>query len=136
MLNRTLCPVFKALADPTRRWFAECLLEGEARLSEFLGLFPITLPTVMHHLRVLEECGLVRSEKSGTVRSYSLRPQGFEEAAKWLRQMSSTDRGRACPPPPAEDLPDLRQASRPVRNCSSSAASDSTGAEQVLPRQT
>ena len=60
-----------------------------------MGIFPITLPTVMHHLRVLESCGLVSSEKHGTVRTYSLRPEGFEEAEKWLRLISWSGGRRA-----------------------------------------
>jgi len=81
------CPVFAALGDPKRQWFIECLRDGDVTLSEFMGIFPITLPTVLHHLRVLEKSGLVRSEKRRTVRTYSLRPEGFEEAEKWLRRM-------------------------------------------------
>lgn len=79
--------MFAALGDPKRQWFIECLRDGDVTLSEFMGIFPITLPTVLHHLRVLEKSGLVRSEKHRTVRTYSLRPEGFEEAEKWLRRM-------------------------------------------------
>ena len=79
--------MFAALGDPRRQWFIECLRDSYVNLSEFMGIFPITLPTVMYHLRVLEKNGLVRSEKHRTVRTYSLRPEGFEEAEKWLRRM-------------------------------------------------
>ena len=80
-------PVFRALADPTRRWYLECLLEGDVRLVEFRELFPIRQSTVIHHLRVLEASGLLVSRKEGPMRLYSLRPEGLREAAKWLRGM-------------------------------------------------
>jgi DNA-binding transcriptional ArsR family regulator len=87
VLSLTLGPVFKALADPTRRWFVEAMLDGHVRLLEFAEMFPLSLPTVLYHLRVLEECGLLRSRKEGEMRLYSLRPEGLLEAEAWLRQI-------------------------------------------------
>jgi DNA-binding transcriptional ArsR family regulator len=89
----------------------------------------------MHHLRVLEECGLVRSEKVGTVRTYSLRPEGFQEAEKWLRRIAGSGASSRLNPLPKETLFEFRQLVLPVRSISSSASNESTGAEQVLPRQ-
>ncbi|HLY52394.1 MAG TPA: metalloregulator ArsR/SmtB family transcription factor, partial [Steroidobacteraceae bacterium] len=133
----------RALGDPTRLWFVECLLDSEARLSEFYGIFPITLPTVMHHIRVLEQAGLVCTEKQGTVRMCRIRAEGFEEAEKWLRLTSCKGYARQCDPghaglgaSSAEDrLPRLHQFVLPARKSATSASSDTTGAEQVLPRQ-
>ena len=82
----TLSPKFRALADPKRRYFLECLRDGDARLFEFYEIFPLSVPTVIHHLRVLEESGLVLSQKEGPMRIYSLLPEGLKEAETWLRR--------------------------------------------------
>jgi DNA-binding transcriptional ArsR family regulator len=87
MMSRTLGPVFQALGDPTRRWFIEALMDGEVRLREVADMFPLSLPTVLHHLRVLEKCGLLDSRKEGPMRLYSLRAEGLQEAEVWLRRV-------------------------------------------------
>ena len=87
-MTRTMDPVFRALADSTRRWCLECLLEGDVRLLEFRELFPVRPATLLHHLRVLENSGLLVSWKEGPMRLYSFRREGLEEAAKWLRGMT------------------------------------------------
>lgn len=88
-LSPTLGPTFRALSDPKRRWYLQCLLDGEMRVLQFAEIFPIQLPSVLHHLRVLEKCGLVRSRKEGTVRLYSLRAERLEEADQWLRWLAA-----------------------------------------------
>lgn len=99
MLKDTLGPTFRALADPTRRWYLECLLDGDVRLREFRDLFPLSAQTVVHHLRVLEECGLLRSRKEGPMRLYSLQPEPLEEVDAWLRSLRLSDyqAGRCSP---------------------------------------
>ena len=82
-----LDPVFRALADPRRRWYIEAMLDGQVRLLEFADMFPIALPTVLHHLGILEECGLINSRKEGPMRLYSIRPDGLLEAEKWMRSI-------------------------------------------------
>jgi DNA-binding transcriptional ArsR family regulator len=90
VLRDTLGPTFRALADPTRRWYLECLLDGNVRLREFCEIFPLSAQTVIHHLRVLEECGLLLSRKQGPMRLYTLRPEGLKEAESWLRRTYAT----------------------------------------------
>jgi len=77
--------VFQALGDPTRRAILERLTEGPvsvSRLAEPLGL---TLAAVVQHLQILEESGLVQTEKNGRVRTCRLEPQGFSVAEQWIR---------------------------------------------------
>jgi len=96
----TLSPKFRALADPTRRNFLECLRDGDVRLLEFYEIFPLSAPTVIHHLRVLEEGGLLRSRKEGPMRLYGLLPEGLREAETWLRRCWLRDPGaQRCLPP-------------------------------------
>lgn len=86
-MRNTLGPVFRALADPTRRWFVESMVDGPVRLYDAAEMFPLSLPTVLHHIRVLQECGLVDSWKEGVLRLYKLRPDGLLEAEAWMRQI-------------------------------------------------
>ena len=76
--------VFKALADPTRRAVLERLGKGPASMGELAQPFDMALPSFSQHLDVLENCGLVRSTKSGRVRTYELQPKTLGEAEHWL----------------------------------------------------
>lgn len=86
MPNQTieLDRVFYALADPTRRAVLERLSDGPAPVSELAEPFDMALPSFTQHLGVLEECGLVRSEKAGRVRTYQLAPKALKEAEHWM----------------------------------------------------
>ena len=75
---------FRALADPTRRRMVERLSAGPASMTELARPFPITLPSLSKHLRVLEHSGLVRSTKRGRVRTFRLVPGRLEAAEGWL----------------------------------------------------
>jgi DNA-binding transcriptional ArsR family regulator len=75
---------FRALADPTRRAVVQRLCLGPASMTELGQPFPIKLPTFSKHLDVLEECGLVKSQKLGRVRTYRLVPKRLEQAEGWL----------------------------------------------------
>ncbi|MGH2993503.1 MAG: ArsR/SmtB family transcription factor, partial [Solirubrobacterales bacterium] len=72
MLNQAPVPldrVFQALSDPSRRVMVERLTRGPASVSELAAPLTMSLPAVVQHLHVLEESGLVRSEKVGRVRT-------------------------------------------------------------------
>jgi DNA-binding transcriptional ArsR family regulator len=79
-----LSRVFHALADPTRRAVLERLSRGPAAMTELARPFPMALPSFSQHLGVLEACGLVRSRKTGRVRTYQLAPQPLEAAQDWM----------------------------------------------------
>lgn len=76
--------VFHALADPTRRAVLERLSSGPAPVSELARPFAMALPSFMQHLNVLEDCVLVRSRKTGRVRTYQLAPQPLKAAENWM----------------------------------------------------
>ena len=59
MITDQLSPTFAALADPTRRAILARLAEGEATVNELAEPFPISLPAVSKHLKVLERAGLI-----------------------------------------------------------------------------
>lgn len=75
---------FHALSDPTRRAVISRLAEGEAPVSALAEPFAMALPSFSQHLRVLEECGLIVSEKRGRSRWCRLEPRRLAAAADWM----------------------------------------------------
>jgi DNA-binding transcriptional ArsR family regulator len=81
---------FQALADPARRAIVERLAQGPASVSDLARPLPMSLPAVMLHLKVLEEAGLIKSEKQGRVRTCRIEAQNLSQAERWIgerRQM-------------------------------------------------
>lgn len=78
--------VFQALADPTRRAVLRRLSGGAAPVSQLAEPFDMALPSFLHHLDVLEGCGLVRSRKSGRVRTYQISPEPLKAAEGWMSE--------------------------------------------------
>ena len=76
--------VLRALADPTRRAVVERLAKSPAVVSELAAPFSMALPSLMQHLRVLEDAGVVTSKKHGRVRTVSLRPGALDVLHLWL----------------------------------------------------
>ena len=76
--------VFQALADPTRRAVLQRLSRGPASTLELARPFDMALPSFTQHLSMLEKCGLVKSTKSGRVRTYSLAPRPLQAAEGWM----------------------------------------------------
>jgi DNA-binding transcriptional ArsR family regulator len=77
---------FQALADPARRSIVERLTTGPASVSELAKPLPMSLPAVMLHLKVLEESGLVKSEKVGRVRTCRIEVQSLSQAERWITE--------------------------------------------------
>ena len=86
MLNYQLDRTFNALADPTRRALVERLAQGPASVSELAAPLPMSLPAVMGHLKVLEDSGLVKSEKAGRVRTCRIDPKMLSQAESWVAE--------------------------------------------------
>jgi len=84
MLNYQLDKTFAALADPTRRALVERLVQGPATVSELARPLPMSLPAAMLHLKVLEESGLVTSQKVGRVRTCRIDPKMLSQAEQWV----------------------------------------------------
>ena len=86
MLNdsQQLNRAFQALADPVRRGMLARLSRGPASVSELAKPFAISLPAVLQHLQSLEASGLVRSRKSGRVRTVQMEPKALSAAEHWL----------------------------------------------------
>lgn len=76
--------VFHALADPSRRRMVERLAAGPATVSELARPLPMSMPAVVQHLRILQDSGLVRSSKSGRVRTCELDREVLDAAESWF----------------------------------------------------
>ena len=96
MLNQhvPLDRLFHALADQTRRDIVERLCDGPASVSTLAAPLAMTLPSVMQHLQVLGDSGLVRSEKLGRVRTYHIEPEVLNSAEQWINARRSMWEGR------------------------------------------
>lgn len=77
--------VFHALGDPTRRAIIEKLSRGPVSVSRLAEPLSITLAAVVQHLQVLEESGLVRTQKVGRVRTCSMEPTGLSVVERWVQ---------------------------------------------------
>jgi DNA-binding transcriptional ArsR family regulator len=60
------------------------LCAGAASVGDLAQPFDMALPSFMQHLKILEQSGLVRSQKSGRVRTYWVSPAALSEAERWL----------------------------------------------------
>lgn len=85
-----LSHVFGALADPTRLAVVERLVAGPASVSELAEPFDMAGPSFLKHLRVLEEAGVVTSDKAGRVRTVRLAPDAIGWVEGWARQHRRT----------------------------------------------
>jgi len=81
--------VFHALGDPTRRRILDRLSKGPISVSDLAAPLAVTLAAVVQHLQILEENGLVRTEKIGRVRTCRMEPGGLSVAEEWIRDRRS-----------------------------------------------
>ena len=82
---------FQALADPTRRRMVEQLSRGPASVSELARPLPMSMSAVVQHLKVLQDAGLVSSQKVGRTRTCRVEPAALSAAELWI-----TERRRAA----------------------------------------
>lgn len=76
--------MFDALADPTRRAVVHRLGRGPTSVGDLARDAPMTLPSFLKHVRVLEATGLIRTAKSGRVRTCELNRERLDLVDDWL----------------------------------------------------
>jgi DNA-binding transcriptional ArsR family regulator len=89
MVQYTRAPLdasFAALSDATRRGVLEQLGRADASITELAEKFHMTLTGMKKHVGVLEQAGLVTTEKVGRVRTCKLGLRGLEEEAAWIER--------------------------------------------------
>jgi len=77
---------FAALADGTRRGVLEQLGRGDASITDLADKFDMTLTGMKKHVGVLEQAGLVTTEKVGRVRNCKIGPCRLDEEMEWISQ--------------------------------------------------
>ncbi len=77
---------FAALSDATRRGVLEQLVRGDASITDLAEKFHMTLTGMKKHVGVLEQAGLVTTEKVGRVRTCKLGLRRLEEEAAWIER--------------------------------------------------
>ena len=77
---------FAALADGTRRGVLEQLGRGDASITDLADKFDMTLTGMKKHVGVLEQAGLVTTEKVGRVRNCKIGPCRLEDEMEWISQ--------------------------------------------------
>jgi DNA-binding transcriptional ArsR family regulator len=90
MPTDSLTLTFSALADPTRRSILTRLAEGEATVNEIAEPFPLSLPAISRHLKVLEHAGLVIRSRDAQWRRSRLDAQPLDEAVEWMLSRKRT----------------------------------------------
>lgn len=88
--NPALDLMFQALADGGRRSMVERLSRGPASVSELAKPLNMSLPAVMQHLSVLEDSGLVTSEKVGRVRTCRIEAKALNTVEHWIGARRAT----------------------------------------------
>ncbi|MGB6539268.1 MAG: metalloregulator ArsR/SmtB family transcription factor [Xanthobacteraceae bacterium] len=78
-------PIFRAIADPTRREILGMLRRGRYTVGEIAGNFRTSRPAISKHLRVLRSAGLVTTKKEGTARICQLNATPLQAVDHWLR---------------------------------------------------
>ncbi|MBC8085635.1 MAG: winged helix-turn-helix transcriptional regulator [Phycisphaerae bacterium] len=89
MLNQRVHRVFHAMGAPKRRMIVERLSRGSVAVSDLAAPLKLTVAAVVQHLQVLEEAGVVRTEKIGRVRTCRLEPSGLLVAEQWMAERRS-----------------------------------------------
>jgi DNA-binding transcriptional ArsR family regulator len=85
-MENNLDAAFHALADPTRRAVVSRLTKGPAPVTALAEPFGMGLPAFLKHLRILEADGLIRSEKTGRVRTCWINAERLAAAESWLAE--------------------------------------------------
>jgi DNA-binding transcriptional ArsR family regulator len=75
---------FSALGDPIRRAMVERLAQSGLSVSELAKPFPVSLPAISKHLKILEGAGLIRKEKAGRTITCHLNPSPLISTATWI----------------------------------------------------
>ncbi|HBT64669.1 MAG TPA: transcriptional regulator [Ruminococcaceae bacterium] len=88
--------MFKVLSDYNRLMIVDMLSCGELCACNILGKFQITQPTLSHHMKVLCDCGLVKSRKEGRWMYYSLNIEKFDQIKQFMNLITTNHNDCIC----------------------------------------
>jgi DNA-binding transcriptional ArsR family regulator len=103
-MHTTQDPIFRALADPTRRAIFEHLCrDGEHNVRELTDLAGVSQPAVSKHLGLLKLAGLVHDRRAGREAHYSARAQCLAPLIDWMSRYGTFWRALSSGPPAGPD---------------------------------
>jgi DNA-binding transcriptional ArsR family regulator len=85
-----LSRILHALSDPTRRAIVERLFDSPASVTQLAEPLSMSMPAVLQHIGVLEEAGVVQTQKVGRVRSCQVDPSALRAAEAWFAARRTT----------------------------------------------
>jgi DNA-binding transcriptional ArsR family regulator len=77
--------VFQAIADPTRREILSLLTSKDLKLNDVADKFRISRPAVSKHIKILNECGLLKINQHGRERFCRINPEPLKEVYNWVQ---------------------------------------------------
>jgi DNA-binding transcriptional ArsR family regulator len=84
--DEKLSTVLLAIGDPIRREILKKVSQGEPSVLEIAESFPISLPAISKHLKVLERAGLISRKREGRVHRFELNARPMKDASEWIRK--------------------------------------------------
>ena len=81
--------VFQAIADPVRRDIIKLLAEEVLTVNAVAGKFDVSRPAISKHLRILNECGILKFNQKGRERYCQIQPKNLIPAFLWIEQYKS-----------------------------------------------
>ena len=102
MTREEVAAICKAMSDANRLRIIEMLTQGEKCGCNLLEELQVTQPTLSHHMKVLSDCGLVRSYKDGKWQHYSINCEKFKEYKEYIAAItccgdnSEDNNSKAC----------------------------------------
>jgi DNA-binding transcriptional ArsR family regulator len=90
MPTDALSLTFAALADPTRRDILTRLAHGEATVNQLAEPFPMSLPAISRHLKVLERAGLIVRSRDKQWRPSQMQAEPLDDAVEWMQSRKQT----------------------------------------------
>ena len=81
--------VFQAIADPTRRKILNLLAQQSLNLNSVAEKFHTSRPAISKHIRILNECGLIKIKQQGRERYCEAKLQKLKEVSDWTEQHKS-----------------------------------------------
>lgn len=88
MTREEVARICKAMSDANRLRIIEMLTQGEKCGCQLLEELRVTQPTLSHHMKVLSDCGLVRSYKEGKWHHYSINCEKFREYKEYITSIT------------------------------------------------
>lgn len=81
--------VFQAIADPTRREIIRLIAQRPLNLNAIAENFDVSRPAISNHIKILNECGIIKIEQQGRERYCKLNPANLKEVANWIGQFTA-----------------------------------------------